>query len=51
MVWKVFAPKLIFEVVSLLVSMAAVLIGFLLFSRVCKKLEKLMAYLEEKQSV
>ncbi|XP_059479013.1 GPI ethanolamine phosphate transferase 3 [Neocloeon triangulifer] len=51
MVWKVFAPKLIFEAVSLLVSMIAVIVGYLFFMKVFKTVDKLMVKLEEKQSV
>ncbi|KAG8236339.1 hypothetical protein J437_LFUL010473 [Ladona fulva] len=47
MVWKIFAPKLIFECLSLLVSMIGVLMGFMLVLRVTKAIKVLMQSLDE----
>lgn len=42
MVWKIFAPKLIFEGLSFLVTLASILITFFLVIRIDRQIEKLI---------
>jgi phosphatidylinositol glycan class O len=50
MVWKIFAPKLIFESAGMAVSMVAVLLGFMLLSHVSQRLDALMYRLQARQT-
>ncbi|KAF4527291.1 hypothetical protein B566_EDAN016079 [Ephemera danica] len=46
---RIFAPKLIFEAAGLGVSIVAVLLGFLFFSLVSHRLDRLMSKLQDEQ--
>ena len=43
MVWAIFAPKLIFEGISFIVTVGSVLISLLLLLRIENRIEKLIA--------
>lgn len=43
MVWMIFAPKLIFEGISFIVTVGSVLTSLLLLLRIEKRIEKLVA--------
>jgi phosphatidylinositol glycan class O len=47
MVWKIFAPKLIFEGLGLFVVLICVLLSYLLVIRVTTRVERLLQQLEE----
>lgn len=47
MVWKIFAPKLIFEALGVIVSLPCVLLGYLLFIRINSRVDKLIVALEK----
>lgn len=42
MVWKIFAPKLIFECLGTLVSLGSVLVGYLLLIQIHRKVDTLV---------
>lgn len=50
MVWKLFAPKFIFEGVAMLVTLISVLIGYLVLARINTVLEKLISKLNTHKS-
>lgn len=50
MVWKIFAPKLIFEAIGLLVTLAAVLAGYLFLMHVNRNLHRLVTKLRTTRS-
>ena len=43
MVWKIFAPKLIFEGISFVVTVSSVLMSLLLLLRIERRIEKLIS--------
>jgi len=47
MVWKIFAPKLIFEGLSLFVVLICVLLGYLLMIQITNQIERLLLQLEK----
>lgn len=47
MVWAIFAPKLIFEAVSLFVTLPCVLLSFLLVGRITSRVDKLITSIEQ----
>jgi phosphatidylinositol glycan class O len=47
MVWKIFAPKLIFEGLGLFVVLICVLLSYLLMIRVTTQVERLLLQLEQ----
>lgn len=48
MAWTIFAPKLIFESIGIMVTLASVLIGYLILIRINKKLEDLIIALNKR---
>uniref|UniRef100_V5GN82 GPI ethanolamine phosphate transferase n=1 Tax=Anoplophora glabripennis TaxID=217634 RepID=V5GN82_ANOGL len=47
MVWKIFAPKFIFEAVGMFVTLISVMIGYLIVVRINKKVENLIITLNK----
>ncbi|CAH0550921.1 unnamed protein product [Brassicogethes aeneus] len=47
MVWKIFAPKLIFESIGMIVTIASVFLGYLVLIRINKKVDKLVSHLNK----
>jgi len=47
MVWKIFAPKLIFEGLGLFVVLICVLVSYLLMIRITARIEKLLLQLDK----
>nr|CAI5833623.1 unnamed protein product [Callosobruchus analis] len=47
MVWNIFAPKLIFESIGMLVTLASVVSGYLILIRINKKVERLIIILNK----
>lgn len=47
MVWKIFAPKFIFEAISLFVTIPSVLLGYVVLIRVNSAVKKLIKGLEK----
>ncbi|KAK4885469.1 hypothetical protein RN001_001740 [Aquatica leii] len=48
MVWKIFAPKLIFEAIGIIVTLVSVLFGYLLLIRINSELDRLITQLNKK---
>lgn len=48
MVWKIFAPKLIFEAIGMLVTLGSVLLGYLLVIHINSKVNCLVVELNKK---
>jgi len=46
MVWKIFAPKLIFEGLGLFVVLICVLLGYLLVIQITNQIERLLLQLD-----
>lgn len=42
MVWKIFAPKLIFESIAILVTLGSVLVTYLLLIQIHRKVDRLV---------
>ncbi|XP_022911798.2 GPI ethanolamine phosphate transferase 3 [Onthophagus taurus] len=47
MVWKIFTPKLIFESVSMLVTIVSVLLGYLFYVRIVKSISRFITSIEK----
>jgi hypothetical protein len=47
MVWKIFAPKLIFEGLGLFVVLICVLLGYLLVIRITTQIERLLLQVDK----
>ncbi|KAF5301332.1 hypothetical protein FQA39_LY10730 [Lamprigera yunnana] len=51
MVWKIFAPKLIFEAIGIIVTLISVLLGYLLLIRINYAVDRLVTQLSKKDSI
>lgn len=47
MAWNIFAPKLIFESIGIIVTLGSVLVGYLILIRINKKVEDLIITLNK----
>lgn len=47
MVWKIFAPKLIFESIAMLVTLVSILVTYLLLIQIHRKVDRLVCGLNK----